>query len=188
MKTLNLKLRIWRQNGPDATGRFEDYAADGISEEASFLEMLDIVNERLIEEGEEPVTFDHDCREGICGMCSLVINGIPHGPDRGATVCQLHMRMFKDGDEIWIEPWRAKAFPVIRDLVVDRTSFDRIVSAGGYISQMCGSAPDANAIPRHSGNATKKTTTPPFKSAPMVPAVNGRRSDVLLSVSVMRVT
>jgi succinate dehydrogenase / fumarate reductase iron-sulfur subunit len=113
----------------------------------SFLEMLDVLNEQLLTNDEEPVAFDHDCREGICGMCSLVINGVPHGPDRGATVCQLHMRHFKDGDEIWIEPWRAKAFPVLKDLITDRTAFDKIIQAGGYISVNTGSSPDANAIP-----------------------------------------
>ncbi|MEM8886220.1 MAG: succinate dehydrogenase/fumarate reductase iron-sulfur subunit [Planctomycetota bacterium] len=144
---MDLTLHIWRQAGPKADGRMVTYPVEGVSPDSSFLEMLDILNDGLIEKGEEPVAFDSDCREGICGMCSLVINGVPHGPDRGATVCQLHMRRFKDGDDIWIEPWRARAFPVMRDLVVDRTAFDRIVQAGGYISEKLGSAPDANAIP-----------------------------------------
>jgi succinate dehydrogenase / fumarate reductase iron-sulfur subunit len=144
---MDLTLHIWRQAHAKADGRMAEYKVTDISEDTSFLEMLDILNEDLIAKREEPVAFDSDCREGICGMCSLVINGIPHGPDRGATVCQLHMRKFNDGDEIFIEPWRAAAFPVLRDLIVDRDAFDRIISAGGYISQRCGSAPDANAIP-----------------------------------------
>jgi len=144
---MDLTLHIWRQSGPQADGRIVSYPVRGVSPDSSFLEMLDILNEELIEKGEEPVAFDSDCREGICGMCSLVINGIPHGPDAGATCCQLHMRRFKDGDDIWIEPWRAKAFPVLRDLITDRGAFDRIVQAGGYISERCGAAPDANAIP-----------------------------------------
>ncbi len=147
MKTLNLKLRIWRQDGPDATGRFEDYAADGISEEASFLEMLDIVNERLTDEGKEPFTFDHDCREGICGTCGVMINGKAHGPEKATATCQLHMRKFDDGDEIVIEPWRATSFPIIKDLMVDRSPLDRIIEAGGYISVRTGSAPEANLRP-----------------------------------------
>jgi len=144
---MDLTLHIWRQAHAKADGRIVEYPVKGISEGSSFLEMLDILNEELIEKGEEPVAFDSDCREGICGMCSLVINGVPHGPDRGATVCQLHMRKFKDGDDIWIEPWRATPFPVIKDLVVERDAFERIIRAGGYISMKCGSAPDANAIP-----------------------------------------
>ncbi len=144
---MRLTLRIWRQAGPAAKGRLEDYTADRISPDMSFLEMLDVVNEGLIRQGKDAIAFDSDCREGICGMCSLVVNGIAHGPDRGTTVCQLHMRRFKDGDTITIEPWRAKAFPVIKDLVVDRSAFDRIIAAGGYVSVNVGGAPDGNTIP-----------------------------------------
>lgn len=146
-KKLNLTLKVWRQKDADAAGKIETYAAKEIPEEASFLEMLDIVNEELVNSGDEPIHFDHDCREGICGMCSLTINGIPHGKDRGVTTCQLHMRKFSDGDTIWIEPFRAKAFPVIRDLITDRSSFDRIIASGGYIDVRTGSAVDANALP-----------------------------------------
>jgi len=145
--TLDLTLKIWRQPGPKTAGRFETRQAKGIPDSASFLEMLDIVNEAIIAEGGEPVAFDHDCREGICGMCSLVINGMPHGPLRGVTTCQLHMRSFRSGDTIYIEPFRARAFPVIRDLAVDRTGFDRIMQAGGFISVRTGSAPEANNLP-----------------------------------------
>ncbi len=144
---LNLTLRVWRQPAPSAPGRFVDYQAPGISRDASFLEMLDVVNERLVEAGELPIAFDHDCREGICGSCGMMINGIPHGPDRGTATCQLHMRHFRDGELITIEPWRARAFPVLRDLVVDRSALDRIIQAGGFISAQTGSAPDGNAIP-----------------------------------------
>jgi len=144
---MRINLKIWRQAGPTATGRLEDYTADNVSPDMSFLEMLDVVNEGLVRKGEETIAFDSDCREGICGMCSLVVNGIPHGPDRGTTVCQLHMRRFKDGDTITIEPWRAKAFPVVKDLVVDRSAFDRIIEAGGYIRAPTGGAPDGNLIP-----------------------------------------
>ena len=144
---MNVTLHVWRQAGPEAPGKFVTYEADDISEDASFLEMLDIVNERLIDRGEEPIEFAHDCREGICGTCGVVINGIPHGPQQGTATCQLHMRKFADGDEIVIEPWRAAGFPLIKDLVVDRTSFDRIIEAGGYISVDTGQAPDANLIP-----------------------------------------
>jgi succinate dehydrogenase / fumarate reductase iron-sulfur subunit len=144
---MNVTLHVWRQAGPEAKGGFERYDARDISDHASFLEMLDVVNERLLDEGKEPIAFEHDCREGICGACGVVVNGVPHGPDEGITACQLHMRSFNDGDEIWIEPWRAKAFPVLRDLVVDRSAFDRIIQAGGFISVNTGSAPDANAIP-----------------------------------------
>ena len=144
---LNLTLRIWRQAGSDAKGAFRDYQLNGVSTHMSFLEMLDVLNEQLIESGEEPVEFDHDCREGICGACSLMINGQAHGPDKATTTCQLHMRRFKDGDTITIEPWRASAFPVIRDLVVDRSAFDRIIATGGYVSVSTGNAPDGNAIP-----------------------------------------
>jgi succinate dehydrogenase / fumarate reductase iron-sulfur subunit len=144
---MKLTLRIWRQAGPNLAGRLVDYTADHVSPDMSFLEMLDVVNEDLIRRGEDAIAFDSDCREGICGMCSLVVNGIPHGPDRGTTVCQLHMRRFRDGDTITIEPWRARAFPVVKDLVVDRSAFDRIIAAGGYVSVNCGGAPDGNAIP-----------------------------------------
>jgi succinate dehydrogenase / fumarate reductase, iron-sulfur subunit len=144
---MNFKLRVWRQNGPDEEGHIARYEATNIPAEASFLEMLDIVNNGLEAEGEEPIAFEHDCREGICGSCGLVINGRPHGPGQGITTCQLYMRSFKDGDTIYIEPWRAKAFPIIKDLVVDRSAFDRIMMAGGFISANTGTAPDANAIP-----------------------------------------
>ena len=144
---MRLNLKIWRQAGPNASGRLVDYVADNVSTDMSFLEMLDVVNEGLVKKGDEAIAFDSDCREGICGMCSLVINGIPHGPDRGTTVCQLHMRRFKDGDTVTIEPWRARAFPVLKDLIVDRSAFDRIIAAGGYVSVNCGGAPDGNAIP-----------------------------------------
>ena len=145
--SMNLILKVWRQSGPMAKGMIETHEAADIPPEASFLEMLDIVNERIIQNGGEPIHFDHDCREGICGVCSLTINGIPHGKERGITTCQVHMRKFKDGDTIWIEPFRANPFPVIRDLIVDRSSFDRIVAAGGYIDVRTGAAVDANAIP-----------------------------------------
>ena len=146
--TMNLTLKIWRQKGPQDKGGIVEYKISDISEHMSFLEMMDVLNEGLIEKGEEPVAFDHDCREGICGTCSLQINGEPHGPDRAITTCQLHMRSFKDGDTIFIEPWRAKAFPVIKDLVVDRSAFDRIQQAGGYISlNTSGNTQDANALP-----------------------------------------
>jgi succinate dehydrogenase / fumarate reductase iron-sulfur subunit len=144
---VKLTLKIWRQAGPDVAGRLVDYTADHVSADMSFLEMLDVVNEGLVKAGQDAIAFDSDCREGICGMCSLVVNGVPHGPDRGTTVCQLHMRRFTDGDTITIEPWRARAFPVVKDLVVDRSAFDRIVAAGGYVSVNCGGAPDGNAIP-----------------------------------------
>ncbi len=146
-KTLNLKLKIWRQKNSESKGKIVDYNVKDISTEMSFLEMLDVLNEELTAKGGEPVEFDSDCREGICGTCSLVINGVPHGGMKGTTVCQLHMRNFKDGQTIYIEPWRAKAFPVVKDLVVDRSAFDRIMSAGGFISIKTGSAPDANSIP-----------------------------------------
>jgi succinate dehydrogenase / fumarate reductase iron-sulfur subunit len=144
---MKLTLRIWRQAGPNAAGRLVDYAADHVSPDMSFLEMLDVVNDGLLRKGQDPVAFDSDCREGICGMCSLVVNGIAHGPDRGTTVCQLHMRRFRDGDTITIEPWRARAFPVVKDLVVERSALDRIITAGGYVSVNTGAAPDGNAIP-----------------------------------------
>jgi succinate dehydrogenase / fumarate reductase iron-sulfur subunit len=144
---MKIKLNVWRQKNPRDKGRFETYEAPDVSADMSFLEMLDQVNERLIMDGQEPIQFEHDCREGICGSCGLMINGRAHGPQRGTATCQLHMRQFDDGDEITIEPWRASGFPVIKDLVVDRSSFDRIVEAGGYISVPTGSAPDANMIP-----------------------------------------
>ena len=144
---MRIHLRVWRQAGPNAPGKLEIYTADPVSPDLSFLEMLDVVNEGLIKKGEEPIAFDSDCREGICGACGFVIDGRPHGPEPCTTVCQLHMRHFKDGDTITLEPWRAKAFPVIKDLVVDRSAFDRIIQAGGYTSVNVGGAPDANAIP-----------------------------------------
>jgi len=147
MSTMNLVLHVWRQKNKDASGSFHRYEARDVSEHDSFLEMLDQVNEDLIERGEDPIAFDHDCREGICGTCGMVINGTPHGPQKATTSCQLHMRQFKNGDELWLEPWRAEAFPVVRDLVVDRGSFDRIIQAGGYISARAGSAQDANNLP-----------------------------------------
>lgn len=145
-KLLNLTLHIWRQKDAKSPGEMKTYKVAGVSDHASFLEMLDILNEQLQEKGEEPVAFDHDCREGICGMCSLVIDGRPHGPHGGTTTCQLHMRTYRDGDEIYIEPFRAGSFPVIRDLCVDRRAFDKIIAAGGYISVNTGSAPDANSV------------------------------------------
>lgn len=143
---MKLNLKVWRQTN-DNDGELKTYPLDNVSEDSSFLEMLDALNENLLSEGEEPVAFDHDCREGICGSCSLTINGTPHGPERATTACQLHMRHFKDGETITIEPWRAKPFPVIRDLIVDRSAFDKIIQAGGFISVRTGSAPDANEIP-----------------------------------------
>jgi succinate dehydrogenase / fumarate reductase iron-sulfur subunit len=143
---VNLTLNVWRQKGPGDEGRFVTYQATAISPDMSFLEMLDVVNEGLISKGEDPIAFDHDCREGICGACGMVVNGSPHGPRRATTTCQLHMRSFKDGDSITIEPWRAQAFPVLKDLVVDRGAFDRIIQAGGFISVPTGSAPDGNAV------------------------------------------
>ncbi len=152
-KTINITLRVWRQRGPKEKGAFETYSLENISTDSSFLEMLDILNEKLINEGKEPVVFDHDCREGICGMCSLYVNGHPHGPDEDVTTCQLHMRKFKDGETITIEPWRSAGFPVIRDLMVDRSAFDKIMQAGGYVSVNTGGVPDANAIPIPKKNA-----------------------------------
>ena len=143
----DITLKIWRQTGPNDSGHFESYKVDEISDEASFLEMLDYLNERLINEGKEAVVFDHDCREGICGTCSLMINGQAHGPERATATCQLHMRKFKSGDSITIEPWRARAFPIIKDLMVDRSAFDRIIESGGFITAPTGGAPDANLIP-----------------------------------------
>jgi succinate dehydrogenase / fumarate reductase iron-sulfur subunit len=143
----NLTLKVWRQAGPDVKGQFETHVIDEITDEASFLEMLDVLNENLIDKGQEAVVFDHDCREGICGTCSLMINGQAHGPQRATTTCQLHMRSFQSNDTIVIEPWRASAFPIIKDLMVDRSAFDRIVESGGYITSPTGGAPDANLIP-----------------------------------------
>lgn len=144
---MKLKLRVWRQKNPNDPGKMVTYEVDNVSPDSSFLEMLDQVNEGLIEKGEEPIAFDHDCREGICGACSLMINGYAHGPENRTTACQLHMRSFKDGEEIFIEPWRAKAFPVIKDLVVDRSALDRIISAGGFVSVNTGGVPDGNTLP-----------------------------------------
>ncbi len=143
---MKFTLKIWRQKNKEDKGQLTEYQAENISPNMSFLEMLDVVNEELTAKGVDPIAFDHDCREGICGMCSLVINGVAHGPERGTTACQLHMRHFKDGDTIFIEPWRAKAFPLIKDLVVDRSAFDRIIQAGGFVSASTGGAPDGNAI------------------------------------------
>ncbi|MFC7385948.1 succinate dehydrogenase/fumarate reductase iron-sulfur subunit [Sphaerisporangium rhizosphaerae] len=144
---MNLTLKVWRQNGPADSGRMVTYQVTDVSPDMSFLEMLDVLNERLILEGEDPVAFDHDCREGICGMCGMVINGVAHGEQRATTTCQLHMRHFEDGATVTIEPWRAAPFPVVKDLVVDRSSFDRIIQAGGFISVPAGSAPDAHSVP-----------------------------------------
>ena len=145
--TFRLTLKVWRQPTPYAKGRFESYQLHDVSEHMSFLEMLDVLNEQLLAQGVAPIAFDHDCREGICGACSMMINGRPHGPQRATTACQLHMRHFGDGDTVVIEPWRASPFPVIRDLVVDRSAFDRIIQAGGYISVATGNAPEANSVP-----------------------------------------
>ena len=152
---MNLKLLIWRQKNAEATGKMVPYEVADVSPDMSFLEMLDVLNEDLIKKGQDAIEFDNDCREGICGMCSLVVDGIAHGPQRATAVCQLHMRHFKDGDTIAIEPWRAKAFPVLKDLVVDRTAFDRVMTAGGYVSINAGGAPDANALPIPKGVADK---------------------------------
>lgn len=159
---MNLTLKIWRQKDANSKGQMVDYKVTDISEHMSFLEMIDVLNEGLVSKGEEPVAFDHDCREGICGMCSMFINGEAHGPDRGVTTCQLHMRMFKDGDTITIEPWRAAAFPVIKDLIVDRSAFDRIQHAGGYISvNTSGNTQDANATPisKHAADTAMDAAT-----------------------------
>ncbi len=145
-KTINITLKVWRQNGPQAKGRLDIYHADNISTDMSFLEMLDVVNEQLTLDHREPIAFDHDCREGICGMCGAVVNGRPHGHQKGTTLCQLHMRQFNDGDTIVVEPWRARAFPIIKDLAVDRGALDKIIQTGGYISANTGAAQDANSI------------------------------------------
>lgn len=154
-KKMNLHLKVWKQKGPNDPGHFMDYDAKGVSPDMSFLEMLDVMNEDLIRQGKEPVEFESDCREGICGSCSLVINGNPHGMDKATTTCQLHMRRFKDGDVIYVEPFRAKAFPAVRDLVVNRAAFDRIQQAGGYVSANTGSAQDANSLPIQKENADR---------------------------------
>jgi succinate dehydrogenase / fumarate reductase iron-sulfur subunit len=151
--TINLTLQVWRQESPSKKGKFVTYKVDDVSTEMSFLEMFDVLNEKLIQEGNDPIAFDHDCREGICGSCSMHINGRPHGPWHATTVCQLHMRAFKDGETVVVEPWRAKSFPVIKDLMVDRSAFDRIIQAGGYISVNTGNAVDANATPIDKDNA-----------------------------------
>jgi succinate dehydrogenase / fumarate reductase iron-sulfur subunit len=150
---MKLTINVWRQKNTKAKGKFEKYSIDDVSADSSFLEMLDQLNEQLITQEQEPITFDHDCREGICGSCGMVVNGIPHGPQKLTTTCQLHMRKYRDGDEIWIEPWRAKAFPVIKDLMVDRSAFDRIISSGGYISVNTGSPRDANETPVRKADA-----------------------------------
>jgi succinate dehydrogenase / fumarate reductase, iron-sulfur subunit len=144
---MKITLHAWRQSGPNVAGRMESYPVNDVSPDMSFLEMLDVLNERLIKGGNEPIAFDHDCREGICGSCSMMINGQAHGPERGSTTCQLHMRSFVDGAEVYVEPWRAKAFPVLRDLVVDRSAFDRIIQSGGYVNVNTGGAPDGNSLP-----------------------------------------
>ena len=144
---MRLTLHVWRQPSADAKGRFVRYEATDVSPEMSFLEMLDVVNEQLLARGEAPIAFDHDCREGICGSCGVMINGVAHGPSKGTATCQLHMRTFREGDEIWVEPWRSRAFPVMKDLVVNRSALDRIIAAGGYVSIQTGSAPEANAMP-----------------------------------------
>ena len=146
-KNINIKVRVWRQAGPKAQGHFETYELKNIFQGASFLEMMDILNEQLIAEHKDPIAFDHDCREGICGMCSLYVNGHPHGPDQEVTTCQLHMRRFHDGETITVEPWRSRAFPIIKDLMVDRGAYDKIMQAGGFISVNTGGVPDANSIP-----------------------------------------
>ena len=153
--TMRVKLRVWRQSSPDDAGHFEDYDLDDVSPDMSFLEMIDVLNERLIGEGREPIAFDHDCREGICGACSMMINGRAHGPEPGTATCQLHMRKYADGAQITVEPWRAAAFPIIKDLVVDRSTFDRIIEAGGYITAPTGAAPEANLtlVPKESADA-----------------------------------
>lgn len=152
-KEMNLTLKVWKQKDTASKGEMREYTAKDVSPDSSFMEMLDLVNEELIQKGEDPIAFDSDCREGICGTCSMVINGVPHGPQRGTTACQLHMRHFKDGDTIAIEPWRAKPFPVLRDLIVDRSAFDRIIQAGGYVSVATGNPQDANSVPIPKKNA-----------------------------------
>src|SRR6476469_5827934 len=157
---MDLKLRVWRQEGPTAPGRFEDYAVPNVSPDMSFLELFDVLNEQLLASDQEPVAFDHDCREGICGSCSMMINGRAHGPETGTATCQLHVRQFKDGDQITVEPWRARAFPIIRDLVIDRSPLDRIIEAGGFITAPTGAAPDANLILVPKRRRTRRWTPP----------------------------
>ena len=152
---MKINLKVWRQAHANATGKMEDYAVDNVNQDMSFLEMMDVLNENLVTEGKDPIAFDHDCREGICGMCSMHINGRPHGPQHGATTCQLYMRKFNDGDTIYVEPFRANAFPVVKDLMVDRSAFDRIIASGGFIGVNTGQAQDANAIPVNKDNAEK---------------------------------
>ena len=152
---MRITLHVWRQPNALATGKFVTYQATEVSPDMSFLEMLDVVNEGLVSKGEAPIAFDHDCREGICGMCGVMINGVAHGPSRGTATCQLHMRLFKDGDEIWVEPWRSRAFPIVRDLVVNRGAFDRIIAAGGYVDVHTGGAVDGNTIPIPKDNAER---------------------------------
>ena len=154
-QTYKLRLKVWRQKGPSFEGKLVDYDLENVNPDMSFLEMMDTLNEKLIKKGEDPIAFDHDCREGICGACSMTINGDPHGPKKGTTTCQLHLRHFKDGDTIVVEPFRAKAFPVIKDLMLDRCAFDRVMHSGGYISVSTGSAPDANSIPISKSSADK---------------------------------
>ena len=144
---MKLTLHVWRQSGPEAQGQMVKYQIDDASEDMSFLELLDVLNEQLMEKGEEPITFEHDCREGVCGSCGFMINGVAHGPRQGTTVCQLHLREFEDGAELFLEPWRARSFPVLKDLMVDRSAFDRVIQAGGYVSINTGGAPDGNALP-----------------------------------------
>jgi len=163
---MNLILHVWRQKSPGEAGRMVRYEAKNVNAHMSFLEMLDVLNEDLLARSEDPIAFDHDCREGICGMCGFMINGVAHGSQRGTTVCQLHMRHFKDGDELYLEPWRARAFPVVKDLVVNRSAFDRIVAAGGFISVPAGSAPDGNANPGAQSRPRKRPwTRPPASDA-----------------------
>src|SRR5437870_4711549 len=163
---MNLTLHVWRQKSSGDAGRMARYEAKNVNPGMSFLEMLDVLNEDLLAREEDPIAFDHDCREGICGMCGFMINGVAHGPKRGTTVCQLHMRHFKDGDELYLEPWRARAFPVIKDLVVNRSAFDRIIAAGGFISVPAGSAPDGNASPGAQSRPRKRPwTRPPASDA-----------------------
>ena len=177
---MDLTLKIWRQDSPTDKGRMESYEVSGISQDASFLEMMDVLNEKLLAEGKEPVAFDHDCREGICGMCSMFINGRPHGPDDAVTTCQLHMRKFKDGETITIEPWRAKPFPVIKDLIVDRSALDEIIQAGGYISATTGGVPDANTIPVNSKQAELAMDAAACKNASAMLFVSAKVSQFAL--------
>ncbi len=174
---MRILLKVWRQTGPRDAGRFADYTVDDVSPDMSFLEMLDVVNEGLIAKGEDPIAFDSDCREGICGACGFVINGVAHGPDPGTTVCQLHMRRFNHGDRVVLEPWRARAFPIVKDLVVDRSAFDRIIQAGGYTSVNVGAAPDGNAILIPEGQLPSRRwiPRPASAAAPASPRARTRR-------------